>query len=220
MKCSTHDVAERLSDSETVCRICLQSEQLVSLFSPLTANIRINEALAICVGLEIFREQDSPSGNEICSDCLKQLEATYNFRKLCWASQHDLKYTQSSRSDRKASLHCYTKKIETSESPDTHLQSNFESNSPGFETIYEFVDTNPMANDRTPLQCDNEKETVDERDEPKKSDECTKPPSDHVAKLKNFQCSICMKKFRKSSRYAHIIGRMSFAFLCSEHRIH
>lgn len=86
------------------CRICLQSEPLavcenmISLFSPLNATIRINEALAICFGLEIF--QVSSIGNEICSECTKQLEATYNFRRLCWASQLKLNGTLSRMDDR------------------------------------------------------------------------------------------------------------------------
>lgn len=76
---------------EKFCRICLQSdsEKLVSLFGQLNANIRINEALAICVGLEI--QQDSSTGNHICVDCIKQLEATYKFRELCLASQYESK---------------------------------------------------------------------------------------------------------------------------------
>lgn len=79
------------------CRICLQSEPLstsenmVNLFSPLNANIRINEALAICVGLEVFQNNHIPFTNEICMDCINQLRATYNFRKLCWASEYELK---------------------------------------------------------------------------------------------------------------------------------
>lgn len=93
------EVDDRLE--EKFCQICLQSEQLticenmISLFSPLNANIRINEALAVCVGLEIFQEQDSSIGNQICPDCMKQLQATYNFRKLCWASQYELKSNQT-----------------------------------------------------------------------------------------------------------------------------
>lgn len=85
------------SENIKFCRICLQADQLnahrymVDLFSPLNTNIRINEALAICVGLEIFQEQDSPYTNQICMDCLKQLRDTYNFRKLCWASENELK---------------------------------------------------------------------------------------------------------------------------------
>lgn len=87
------------------CQICLQSEQLticenmISLFSPLNANIRINEALAICVGLEIFQEQASSIGNQICSGCMKQLQATYNFRKLCWATHYELKSNRSHLED-------------------------------------------------------------------------------------------------------------------------
>lgn len=93
-------------NGRSICRICLQSETLavcenmVSLFSPLNTNIRINEALAICFGLEIFQEQVSSIGNKICSHCTKQLEATYNFRRLCWASQLKLNGTLSRLDDR------------------------------------------------------------------------------------------------------------------------
>lgn len=91
------DVDDR--QNERYCRICLQSdplgmcENLVSLFSSLNGNIRINEALAICFGLEIFQEQDLSIGNEICLECMKKLQVTYDFRKLCLASQYELKST-------------------------------------------------------------------------------------------------------------------------------
>lgn len=101
------------SQNSIFCRICLQTDQLsicgnmVNLFGPLNENIRINEALAVCVGLEIFQEQDSPFTNQICVDCINQLRATYNFRKLCWASENELKSSgfqlQHQKTDGKAS---------------------------------------------------------------------------------------------------------------------
>lgn len=181
------------------CRICLQSERvivsenMVSLFSPLNANIRINEALAICVGLEIFQEQDSSIGNQICSDCMKQLQATYTFRKLCWASQYELTSNRN-RTDVKARtineevatslrVSVDAEEIEVPESPPARNSSPFESSS-AFETIYEFVDTDPV-----PHQC------ISEKDAATNSTERT--TTDQVVKLKNFKCSICVKKFRK-----------------------
>lgn len=93
-------------------------------------------------------------------------------------------------------------------SPATQCQTNVESNtalefiSSRFETIYEFVDTNPVPNDRLPPQSNNDNDSVTECDDgddnsSMKLDERTDIPSDHVGKLKNFKCSICMKKFRK-----------------------
>lgn len=84
------------------CRICLEvmGDTQTSLFSPLNANIRINEALAICCGLEIFQSHSS-TVNEICSDCIEQLQAAYNFRRLCWTSQFELNVSrkQDDRND-------------------------------------------------------------------------------------------------------------------------
>ena len=68
------------------------------------------------------------------------------------------------------------------------------------------MDTNPVPNDRLPPQSNNENDSVTECDDgdgddnsSMKLDERTDIASDqdHGGKLKNFKCSICMKKFRK-----------------------
>lgn len=68
-----------------------------------------------------------------------------------------------------------------------------------FETIYEFVDTNPMPDDRVPHQNITEEDSATTRhdDESTNVHECTKRTGDLVERLKNFKCSICVKKFRK-----------------------
>lgn len=179
----------------------VDSEMMVSLFDPLNQNIRINEALAVCVGLEIFRGSDSFNGNEICVDCMRQLEIVYNFRKLCWKSQYEWK--MSKVEDYNDDQVCVTafnypnnffliqrnqqKKIETPEIPINQPQSTSDS------TYYEFVDTNRTQNNHVDETVASEH--VDH--ESSNLDDCT----NRFEKLKSFKCSICMKQFRK---YMHM----------------
>ncbi|XP_037026249.1 zinc finger protein 490-like isoform X2 [Bradysia coprophila] len=196
------------------CRFCLQSmcNTSISLFSPLNANIRINEALAICCGLEIFQQQDSSTVNEICLDCVQQLQTSYNFRKLCWASQFELKMTNRKQTDRNDGTASPCRRllpdsIKNPARPHTSAanQSHFEndgtadsiSTSPQFEMTYEFVDTDPIHSDDSAPQCVDEKDSVTEPDNSEITDlgKHKKGETNRVEKLKNFKCSLCMKKF-------------------------
>lgn len=74
---------------------------------------------------------------------------------------------------------------------------------PKFETSYEFVDTNPIhSDDSSPLQCVHEKDNVTEppvNSEIANVEKHSRDETNRVEKLKNFKCSICLKKFRKLS---------------------
>ncbi|KAJ6639654.1 Zinc finger protein [Pseudolycoriella hygida] len=182
------------------CRICLQRERpafpenIISIFGPLNATIRINEALGVCFGLEIFDEQNSSEENQICLDCLKRLDAAYHFRKLCWESQCRLKYNRMFPHLEDGRNETAIDSCQVEESTKNYNQSQDESSLSGFAATFafdeEFVDTKPK--DGTASKID-EKCAVMQPD--KFDDKIPEESIGQVDKLTNFQCSICMKKF-------------------------
>lgn len=71
------------------------------------------------------------------------------------------------------------------------------SGSPSLEIIYEFVDTNPIPNDKFCQQYISEKDAETKLNGNETTNPSTKYAGYRVENLKNFKCSICLKKFRK-----------------------
>ncbi|KAG6457384.1 hypothetical protein O3G_MSEX010265 [Manduca sexta] len=76
-----------------LCRLCLEkSEEMLPIFAEGSDGIcaTLSLRIMICVGLEVTNEDCLP--NLICSNCHKELNRYYTFRKKCEVSYQKLKF--------------------------------------------------------------------------------------------------------------------------------
>ncbi|CAG5052576.1 unnamed protein product [Parnassius apollo] len=81
-----------IEDVHKLCRLCLKkADESVSIYTSDKDNICASLAMRImiCVGFEVSRDDCLP--NLLCTDCYKELERFYSFRKKCEMTYQKLK---------------------------------------------------------------------------------------------------------------------------------
>ncbi|CAK1598388.1 unnamed protein product [Parnassius mnemosyne] len=81
-----------IEDVHKLCRLCLKkADESVSIYTSDKDNICASLAMRImiCVGFEVSQDDCLP--NLLCTDCYKELERFYSFRKKCEITYQKLK---------------------------------------------------------------------------------------------------------------------------------
>ncbi|XP_077298453.1 uncharacterized protein LOC143919793 isoform X2 [Arctopsyche grandis] len=75
---------------KTTCRICLhEKSDLISIFQNDNTCFRIDDLILYCSNIRFAFENSTP--NNICNDCLKELDISVKFKKKCMHSEQVLK---------------------------------------------------------------------------------------------------------------------------------